>query len=103
VCGIFEATAIDRTLKQLPSPRPLTHDAWLCTLAALGASVEAACINELRDQTYFATLHLSRAGDLTKVDMRPSDALHMALKAKAPVLIPESLLAEVSSTPSNPA
>jgi bifunctional DNase/RNase len=102
VCGIFEATAIDRTLKQVPSPRPLTHDAWLATLAALGANVQAACVRELRERTYHATLRLDQAGQLVEVDLRPSDAVHMALKAKAPIVIPKKLLAEVSSADHEP-
>jgi uncharacterized protein len=96
VCGIFEATAIDGTLKAMPSPRPLTYDAWLATLLACGAQVKAACFNDLQEQIYDAGLRLMQAGQLIEVDMRPSDAVHMALKAGVPILIKEQLLAKVS-------
>jgi hypothetical protein len=56
--GIFEATSMDRTYRQLPSPRPLAHDAWLASLIAVGCSVQAACIKELREHTYYAVLRL---------------------------------------------
>jgi bifunctional DNase/RNase len=94
--GTFEATCIDRRVKRLPCPRPLTHDAWLNTISALGASVQAACIKELREGTYYATLRLHQSGQLTEADMRPSDAVAMAVTVKVPIVIPESLLAEVS-------
>src|SRR5262249_33780421 len=67
VLGIFEATAVDRTLKKIPCPRPLTHDAWLATIAALGAKLQAACIHDLDKEsfrwTYFAQLRLDRGGE----------------------------------------
>jgi bifunctional DNase/RNase len=95
VIGIIEATAIDRTYRQLPLPRPLTHDAWLASLIAVGARIQAACIKELRDNTYLATLRLVHTGQLIEVDVRPSDAVHMARKAKAPIFIAEAIVAEV--------
>jgi bifunctional DNase/RNase len=92
VLGIFEATAADLTLKGVPSPRPLTHDAWLATVAALGAGVQAAFIYDLREQTYFAEVRLDRGGERCRVDVRPSDAVMLALKAGAPILIADRLL-----------
>src|SRR5579885_207073 len=92
VVGIFEATTVDRTLKGAPCPRPLTHDAWLATVTALGAGVQAACINDLQEHTYFAEVWLRRDGELIPVDVRPSDALVLALKAGAPMLIADRLL-----------
>lgn len=94
--GIFEATTIDRTLKGLETPRPLTHDAWLDSIAALEASVEAACVHDCREQIYYAELRLACKLDLVRVDMRPSDAVVLALKADAPVFFTERLLVENS-------
>lgn len=98
VLGIFEATVIDRTLKRLPSPRPLTHDAWLSTIMALGAVVRTVCIHDRRENTYFAESRLDCGGKLVRVDVRPSDGLGLALKAGAPMLITDRLLAEASTT-----
>jgi len=94
VLGIYEATAIDRILKRLGGPRPLTHDAWLGTVTALGAAVEAVCIHDLQEHTYFAEARLRLDGKMVRVDVRPSDGLALALKAKAPFLIVDRLLAE---------
>jgi hypothetical protein len=95
VIGIYEATVIDRVLRGLPSPRPLTHDAWQATVAALGARVRAVCIHRREEATYFAELRLDRGGELVRVDARPSDAVALGLRARAPILIAVQLLAEV--------
>ncbi len=58
--GIFEATTLDRTLKGMEHPRPLTHDGWLDSIAALEANVQSACVHDLREQTYYAELRLAR-------------------------------------------
>jgi uncharacterized protein len=92
--GIFEATVVERTLTGFETPRPLTHDAWLGSIAALGASVQAACVHDRHQQTYYAELRLAREIDFVRVDMRPSDALILALKAGAPFFFTERLLAE---------
>jgi bifunctional DNase/RNase len=96
VLGIFEATAIDRTVKGLASPRPLVHDAWLATVRALGAELRAACIHDLREHTYFAELRLDQGRQRVRVDVRPSDAVLLALKAGVPVLVPDRLLSAAS-------
>lgn len=103
VLGIFEATMVDRTIKGLPSPRPVTHDAWLDTIARLGASVKAASVYDRKEEIYFARLQLSRAQELIDVDMRPSDALVVALKARVPFLFNEKILAENSVSEPEPA
>jgi bifunctional DNase/RNase len=97
VLGIFEATVIDRLLRGLASPRPLTHDAWLASLTALGAGVREVCIRDRRDDTFYAEVRLSHDGRLARVEVRPSDALALALSAGAPVLIADRLLAEASA------
>jgi bifunctional DNase/RNase len=97
VLGIFEATVISRIVTRMPSPRPLTHDAWLSTVAALGAVVLAVCIHDRQEATYFAEVRLDRSGELVRVDVRPSDGVSMALKAGAPFLIANPLLAAASS------
>lgn len=98
VCGIFEATIIDRKLKNLPSPRPLAHDGWFATLTALSAKLESVGIDALQDQIYFASLRLARRGSIEpiRVDIRPSDAVAMALIARVPIYISEQPLLEAT-------
>ena len=97
VLGFFEASTIERTLKQLRMPRPLTHDAWLSTIGALGASIEYAFIHTLAEHTYYAIVHVSRGNDSVDVDTRPSDAVCLAVKAGVPIYIREGLLALVTT------
>ena len=96
MCGIFEASIIDRKLKNLPSPRPLTHDGWFATLTVLGAKLESVGIDALEDSIYFASLRLARRSSIepVRVDIRPSDAVAMALTARVPIYISEQLLLE---------
>jgi bifunctional DNase/RNase len=92
VCGIFEATAIDRRLKGLHSPRPLTHDGWASTVAALGGRLRDVCIHELRETTYLAQLRVVQGDRLVRVDARPSDAITLALVCGVPILVANELL-----------
>jgi bifunctional DNase/RNase len=92
VCGIFEATAIDRRLKGLPSPRPLTHDGWASTVAALGGRLRDVCIDELRETTYLAQLRVVQGDRLVLVDVRSSEAITLALACGVPILVANELL-----------
>lgn len=98
--GIFEASSIDRRLKGLLSPRPLTHDAMAATIEALGGTLRSANINDLREHTYFSTLRIDQAGQVREVDVRPSDALMLALTCGAPIFVREHVLQDVFGTSS---
>ena len=74
VIGIFEATSIDRRVKGMPSPRPLTHDLVASVIDSMGGDLQDVFISELRDHTYFAKLRIRINGELVEVDSRPSDA-----------------------------
>ena len=95
VIGIFEATSIDRRVKGLPSPRPLTHDLVASVIENLGGELRDICISELRDHTYFAKLRIRMNGEMVEVDSRPSDALALAVTAKVPIYVAEEVLDEV--------
>src|SRR5260370_32582839 len=73
VIGIFEATSIDRRVKGMQSPRPLTHDLVASIIDSLGGDLQDIYIPELRDHTYFAKLRIRKDGELLEVDCRPSD------------------------------
>ncbi|MCH7726243.1 MAG: bifunctional nuclease family protein [Planctomycetes bacterium] len=85
--GIFEATSIDRRVKHLDSPRPLTHDLLVNTVEQLGAELDSVVINELRDHTYFARLRIKQDGELVEIDSRPSDAIAVAVTCDPPLPI----------------
>src|SRR5271168_1737858 len=78
VIGIFEATSIDRRVKGITNPRPLTHDLVANTVESLGGEVQDVFINDLREHTYFAKLRVRQEGELVEIDCRPSDAIALA-------------------------
>ena len=93
--GIFEATSIDRRVKHLPSPRPLTHDLVTGAIDALGGELRDIYISELREHTYYAKLRIRQNGEMVEVDCRPSDAIALAVTASVPIYVSEDVLEEV--------
>ncbi len=98
--GIFEATSIDRRVKEAyVPPRPLTHDLVVSVAKSLGASVESVTISHLQEQTYFAKLQLRRGEELIEVDSRPSDAIAVAVtfSPPLPIFVSEEVLQQAST------
>ncbi|OWK39161.1 hypothetical protein FRUB_06243 [Fimbriiglobus ruber] len=94
VIGLFEATSIDRRVKGLQAPRPLTHDLIVSVVDQLGGEVQDIIISELKEHTYFAKLRVKHDGELIEVDCRPSDAIAVAVTAKVPIYVNEEVLGE---------
>jgi len=94
VIGIFEATSIDRRVKGMPSPRPLTHDLVAAVIDLMGGELQDIFISDLREHTYFAKLRIRKDGELVEVDCRPSDAIALAVTAKVPIFVAEDVLGE---------
>ena len=97
VIGIFEATSIDRRVKNIVPPRPLTHDLIVSVIDQLGGDLQDIVISDLQDHTYFAKLRVRREGELIEVDCRPSDAIAVAVTAKVPIWVAEDVLAETAA------
>ncbi len=85
--GLFEAQAIALRIEGVDSPRPMTHDLLRMSVEELGAVVSRIVITDLRDNTFFAEIHLARNGEDLVIDSRPSDAIALALRAEAPVFV----------------
>jgi bifunctional DNase/RNase len=96
--GIFEANAIAMQIEKIQSPRPMTHDLLCNVITDLRAKVEKVVITDLKDNTFFATIHLVRDAERLAVDARPSDAMALALRLNAPILVEESVLERSSVT-----
>ncbi len=96
VIGIFEATSIDRRVKNMPSPRPLTHDLLAQIIDDLGGDIQDVIISDLRDHTYYAKLRIRHEGELLEVDSRPSDAIAIAVTARVPIYVSEEVLSETT-------
>src|SRR5438552_18344574 len=99
VIGIFEATSIDRRVKGMPSPRPLTHDLVASVIENMGGDLQDIFLSELRDPTYFAKLRIPHNGELVEVDSRPSDAIALPVTAKVPIHVAECVIGDVREGP----
>ena len=95
--GIFEANAIAMQLEDIVSPRPMTHDLLKNVIEGLEAVVQRVEITDLKDNTFFATIHLDHGGADLAVDARPSDAMALALRAAAPIFVDPKVLAKSES------
>jgi len=90
--GIFEANAIALEMEKVTTPRPMTHDLLKNLLGELDARVDRIVINDLRDNTFFARIHLTRGDATLSVDSRPSDAIALALRSQAEIFVEEEVL-----------
>ena len=95
--GIFEANAIALRIEDIETPRPMTHDLLRNLLESLQASVEKVVVTDLKDNTYFAQIHLQVDGSARQVDARPSDAIALALRAEAPIYVEQEVLDQSSA------
>ena len=100
--GIFEATNIDRRVKEdYQPPRPLTHDLIVRVAESLGATFDSVVISELSEHTYFAKLRLRKSdGEMLEIDSRPSDAIAVAVtfSPPLPIFVNEEVLDEATSS-----
>lgn len=100
--GEPEANAILMALEGIQAPRPLTHDLAVLLLGKLDAEIKRVHITDMRDQTFYAEIELDREGKTITVDARPSDAIALALRAGAPILVATDVMTN-NSIPINPA
>lgn len=98
--GNNEAASIAMELEHVVTPRPLTHDLIRNILQGLGATLHRITITDLRDSTYYATITLKLKGQEVQIDSRPSDAIAVALKMKAPIFASTQVLAKARPLPS---
>jgi len=87
VIGVVEIFAIDRRLKGLKPPRPMTHDLLDSVIRNLGAEIEKIVICDLRQHTFFAKIVLSLNGETIEIDSRPSDAIALGVASNAPIYV----------------
>ncbi|MFQ6035135.1 MAG: bifunctional nuclease family protein [Sedimentisphaerales bacterium] len=96
VIGIVEIFAIDRRLKGIRPPRPMTHDLLDSIIENLGAKIEKIVINDLRNHTFYAQIHLSSNGRTVKIDSRPSDAIALGAASNIPIFVAEHVFEKTS-------
>ena len=90
--GIFEANAIALQIENVTTARPMTHDLLRNVIQDLQASVERIVVSDVQDNTYYAMIYLARNGETLAIDARPSDAIALALRARAPIFVEERVV-----------
>lgn len=90
--GPYEAEALSIELQQVTVARPLTHDLLRNVIEAMGGVVQHIVVSELRDDTFYARIVISLDGRAIEVDARPSDAMNLAVRARAPIYVAEEVM-----------
>jgi bifunctional DNase/RNase len=97
--GPFEADAITIELQGVEVARPLTHDLLKRVISMLGAQVSHVVINDLQNDTFYARILLDVDGEEIEVDSRPSDAIALAVRVKAPIFVAEEVMERAGIVP----
>ncbi len=100
VIGLHEAWAIDRAVKGITTPRPLTHDLISNIIEGLHAGIVRILISDLRNNTFYAKIILQHDGSTVEIDSRPSDAIALAMQKNTPIFVAKKVLEEVCKTES---
>ena len=95
--GYFEANAIALEIEKINTPRPMTHDLLRNTISSLKAEVRHILVNDLQDNTFFATISLVQNGSDMTIDSRPSDAIALALRTESPIFVEEKVIEAAKS------
>jgi len=90
--GVFEANAIALQMENISTPRPMTHDLLRNILSEIEADVQRIVVCELKENTFYAMIYLNCEGQTMAVDARPSDAIALALRTKAPIFVEEAVV-----------
>ncbi|MBI5341752.1 MAG: bifunctional nuclease family protein [Deltaproteobacteria bacterium] len=90
--GILEANAIAVGLEKVRMPRPMTHDLFKNVMDTLGVRLLRVEVTDIKDNTYYAELHLDAGGKAVAIDTRPSDAIAIALRMEAPILVHDAVI-----------
>jgi bifunctional DNase/RNase len=94
--GQPEAESIAMEINGVKPPRPLTHDLCKRLITSLGGALRRVQITKVKENTYFAELHIQRGDELVQVDARPSDSIAVALRLAAPIFAQDALLTAIA-------
>jgi bifunctional DNase/RNase len=90
--GIFEANAIALQIENVTTPRPMTHDLLRNVIQDLKATVQKIVVCDLQENTFYALIYLALNGDTLTVDARPSDAIALAMRTRAPIFVEDTVI-----------
>lgn len=100
--GIFEANAIALQIENVATPRPMTHDLLKNVIHDLKADIQKIVVCDLKENTFYALIYLLTNGEVVAVDARPSDAIALALRARAPIYVEETVVDSAKSLDFHP-
>ena len=100
--GIFEANAIALQIENVTPPRPMTHDLLRNVITDLDGQVDRIVVSDLKDNTFYAVIHLTVRGERVAVDARPSDAIALALRTRSPILVEEEVIVNAKTVDFTP-
>jgi len=95
--GLPEANAIALELEKIPTQRPMTHDLIKNIFETVGARVTKVAVTDLKENTFYALIHVHLGSSDLTIDSRPSDAIALALRVDAPIFVAEAVLAKAES------
>jgi len=90
--GVFEGNAIMLQIENVQTPRPMTHDLLKNVIQDLDGMVERIVVCDLRDNTFYATIHIRIGERIVAIDARPSDAINLALRTGSRIFVEESVI-----------
>jgi bifunctional DNase/RNase len=90
--GLLEATAIASELEGIKFSRPMTHDLLKNIMGLIDAKVKKVEVCDLKNNTYYALIHINHKGKEISIDARPSDALALSLRVDAPIFVAEDVI-----------
>ena len=90
--GVFEANAIALQIENIAPQRPMTHDLLANVIHDLKADIQKIVVSDLKENTFYALIHLAIGGEVTVIDARPSDAIALALRARAPIYVEDAVI-----------
>ncbi|QPC84656.1 bifunctional nuclease family protein [Phototrophicus methaneseepsis] len=99
--GQYEAEALTLELQNTETARPLTHDLLKQTIEHMGGKLIHILVNDVRKEIYYARLVIDMDGNTIEVDARPSDAINLAIRAKAPIFVSQAVMDRSSQRPAS--
>jgi bifunctional DNase/RNase len=90
--GVFEANAIAIQIENVAPSRPMTHDLLRNVIEDLHGNVQKVVVSELKGNTFHAVLHLLVGDQVVVIDARPSDAIALALRVRAPIFAEDAVI-----------
>ena len=90
--GVFEANAIALQIENVTPQRPMTHDLLNNVIHDLKADIEKIVVSDRKENTFYALIYITIGGEVTAIDARPSDAIALALRARAPIFVEDKVI-----------